>query len=115
MRRLFSKLLLVGWFGLATGQSIKGEQPQDQLEKVQIAAKGTGTDLFGDHLPAAAIARMGTLRFRHGARVEAVAFSPDGRTLASAGEDAVIRLWDKATGRQIRMFQGHEDYAKAVA
>jgi WD40 repeat protein len=29
-----------------------------------------------------------------------IAFSPDGRTLAVAGSDTVIRLWDKSTHRQ---------------
>jgi WD40 repeat protein/DNA-binding winged helix-turn-helix (wHTH) protein len=46
---------------------------------------------------------------QHGG-VDSVAYSPDGRALATAGMDMVIRLWDIATGRQIRTFEGHTSW-----
>jgi len=56
----------------------------------------------------AALAAPEPPRFLHEASVQAVAFAPDGKTIASAGVDRTIRLWKTATGELIRTVGEHE-------
>lgn len=52
----------------------------------------------------------------HDIAVESVAVSPDGRTLASAGSDATIRLWDLRSHKQIGApLTGHTSAVQSVA
>jgi len=44
----------------------------------------------------------------------AAEFSPDGRSVATAHDDRLARMWDVATGRLIRTFRGHTDSVLSV-
>lgn len=44
----------------------------------------------------------------------ALSFSPDGKILASGGDDSVIDLWEVATGRRLARLHGHHDDVTAV-
>lgn len=51
----------------------------------------------------------------HTAVIGALAFAPDGATIASGGRDCTVRLWDVATGKQLHLLQGHEGQINGVA
>ncbi|KAF5500023.1 Vegetative incompatibility protein HET-E-1 [Colletotrichum aenigma] len=51
----------------------------------------------------------------HSSSVNSVAFSPDGRQLASASSDTTVKLWDAATGQCQRTLEGHSSSVNSVA
>src|SRR5689334_15221923 len=73
------------------------------------------TDLHGDPLPAGARVRMGTVRFRQGAQVGFLAFTPDGQSVLSSSGDGTLWLWDRATGRERRRFEANVRGNSSVA
>ena len=51
----------------------------------------------------------------HTGAVLGVAFSPDGKTLASGNRDTTVRLWDTETGAYKQRLVGHRDMVNSVA
>lgn len=84
-------------------------QPEDRSP-----GAGKAVDRYGDPLPPGAVARLGTIRFRPGGDTTVLAFAKDGKTVASIGSNGV-RVWDAATGREVRQFDSFDDLLKTDA
>jgi WD40 repeat protein len=87
------------------------ETPREGGKSAADWSKVGPTDSYGDPLPPGAVARLGTRRLQHAARISSVVFSPDGKTLAAADEEthsqeytSTVRLWEAATGKAIRVY-----------
>jgi len=74
------------------------------LAFASTAIAGDAGKQDADALPDGAVQRLGSLRWRHGDPITFLAYPPDGKTLLTAGQDAVLRLWDRDTGAEIRRF-----------
>jgi WD40 repeat protein len=51
----------------------------------------------------------------HIGEVDSTAFSPDGRLLASAGDDRLVKVWEVSTGRELFTLTGHKTWPRSVA
>ncbi len=84
------------------------EMEIDQAKQEEPLGKPKrATDSFGDPLPPGAVARLGTVRFRHGNGAFLIAFSADGKKIVFGGGDGMdnaIRMVEKSTGKELRTF-----------
>jgi WD40 repeat protein len=69
------------------------------------AGEPVPTDSYGDPLPPGAVARLGTLRFRHEGWGHSLGFTPDGKELASTSWEGQVYFWDAGSGRPLRQFR----------
>ncbi len=107
---LLMAALLIAGSGWAAHRCFVAE-PAEQLQaraddappKQAASEERPRTDAHGDPLPPGAVARLGTVRFRHEGGGHQFALSPDGRTLAAVVGKSVA-FWDISTGRLTRRF-----------
>jgi WD40 repeat protein len=59
-------------------------------------------DLHGDPLPEGAVARLGSSRLRHDDWIRNLVFLPNGKSLMAATNEPFVRIWDVASGREVR-------------
>lgn len=90
------------------------------------AALLAAAPVFGQTTPAPAVATKKDepipklvsridARLKHGNMIIGLAYSPNGKLLASGGWDKTIRLWDPDTGKEVIQFTGHNGAIYGVA
>jgi len=80
--------------------------PSNRL--IASANEDNSVDVFG-----AEGHRLRTLQ-GHKDRVDAIAFSSTGSTLATGARDKTVVLWEPDTGRVLRSFRNHDSWVRAV-
>jgi WD40 repeat protein len=83
--------------------------PIDEQEARREINEATLTGYFGWPLWQSPVYRQ------HEGPVVSVAWSPNGKTLASGSGDQTVKLWETATGKLLRTLQGHADEVSSVA
>jgi WD40 repeat protein len=92
------------------GEALARLEKRQQTPIPVVIGKRPLTDLYGDPLPAGAVARLGTTRFRLREVStwfrDEFAFLPGDKTLLTVG-GTEVRVWDVATRRVVREFSTH--------
>ena len=80
-------------------------RPPSRIESFAVSTDGAravlGLSTGGIKVISLPDAREELNLFGHAASVVAVAYSPDGKTIASACSDGIVRLWHAATGQEL--------------
>lgn len=72
-------------------------------------------DSYGDPLPEGAIARLGTVRMRHGHIISGLEFSGDGKSIIASDYYSGVHVWDVAEGKEVGRFFSNDYYCHRLA
>ena len=84
-----------------TAASNDDHQPKPERDEI------SRVELYGDPLPPGAIARLGTVRFRAPHEALALAFAPDGNTIAVASYSGLF-LFDAVSGKRLKRLAAYD-------
>jgi RNA polymerase sigma factor (sigma-70 family) len=88
--------------------TVAPETPAVEMQKATAAAvrerQPPNTDIYGDPLPAGALARFGSVRWRHGEWITASALDPDQKRLVTASGRTVV-VWDLTNAKILWKFE----------
>ena len=98
-------------------EGAKARLGKGRIDEIEYSPDGTllaVASSIGTWIHDAATGQELELLTGHTARVRCVAFSPDGKMLASGGTDRIIRLWDTQTGIPRQSLTGHTGSVSSV-
>jgi small GTP-binding protein len=106
------------WLNKLTGKK-EPEKPKPKPVQSKPDTKTPDTETPKDFIeigssPVPGLTLRHVLRGHTGA-INRIAWSPDGKYLASPSNDETIRIWDGSTGECVRVLKGHKDIVNTLA
>jgi WD40 repeat protein len=116
----------IKWWDANTGKLRRTLKVHDEAGPVALSPDGklaavAGKSEWGDDPPSLIKlwdltgGKLKQMWTGHKEDVKSLSFSPDGKTLASGGQDSTAKLWDVQTGKLRHTLTGHNDWVFALA